>query len=197
MPYYSTKTEAGVALPKKVRERLFESPNLRDPKTFMDKARPTTSELTQLRPSLSKESESHPTIEHSLIMSLISFTGSMLLHVIVVWLHHHYKHHHRTNLFWCGLFCPKMFKAMRRNSCSKAAPAYSDALSPMNVPAPDYSAKVRAPTRMPSMATLHETLTSVLCTYEAVISSATPAANAPSPSTLPKSNSTPNMQHAS
>ena len=39
MPYYSTKTEAGVALLKEVRERLLEGPKVRDPKkTFRHSA---------------------------------------------------------------------------------------------------------------------------------------------------------------
>ena len=73
MPYYSTKTEAGVALLKEVRERLLEGPKMRDPKKLLDIARPITSKVTQLRFSLSKEFESHLSIKHSLIMSLISF----------------------------------------------------------------------------------------------------------------------------
>ena len=107
MPYYSTKAEAGVALLKEVRERLLESPKMRDPKKLLDIARPITSKMTQLRPSLSKEFESHLSIKHSLIMSLISFAGSMLLHIIVVWLYHRYKHRHPNTPLWCGFFCPE------------------------------------------------------------------------------------------
>ena len=40
-------------------------------------------------------------------MSLISFAGSMLLHVIVVWIYHRYKHRNNATPLWCGLFCPK------------------------------------------------------------------------------------------
>ena len=75
--------------------------------------------------------------------SLISFTGSMLLHVIVVWLCHHYKHRHPNTSHWWGLFRPEKPQATSCNCCSEAAPAYSDALSLVPVLAPDYSVKVR------------------------------------------------------
>ena len=61
---------------------------MRDPKKRLEKARPITTKLTQLRPSLSREVDSHNSIRHSLVMSLISFAGSMLFHVIVVWIYH-------------------------------------------------------------------------------------------------------------
>ena len=40
-------------------------------------------------------------------MSLISFAGSMLLHVIVVWIYHRYKHRNNATPLWCRFFCPK------------------------------------------------------------------------------------------
>ena len=107
MPYYSTKAEAGIAMLKEVRETLLDSPKMRDPKKLSEIARPITTKMTQLRPSLSREFDSHLSIRHSLVMSLISFAGSMLLHVIVVWIYHRYKHRNNATPLWCGLFCPK------------------------------------------------------------------------------------------
>ena len=129
LPYYYTKTEAGVALLKEIRERLLGSHKMRDPKKLLDIARHVTSKMAQLRPSLSKEFETHLSIKHSLIVSLISFTGSMLLLVIFVWLYHRFKHRHPSTPIWCGLFCPRKSKATRRKNCSEAAPAYSDTLA--------------------------------------------------------------------
>ena len=63
--------------------------------------------MTQLRPSISKQFDSHLSIRHSLVMNLISFAGSMLLQVIVVWIYHRYKHRNNATPPWCGLFCPK------------------------------------------------------------------------------------------
>ena len=107
MPYYSTKAEAGIAMLKEVRETLLDSPKMRDPKKLLEIARPITTKMTQLRPSLSREFDSHLSIRHSLVMSLISFAGSMFLHVIVVWIYHRYKHRNNATQLWCGLFCPK------------------------------------------------------------------------------------------
>ena len=92
---------------KEVRETLLDSPKMRDPKKLLEIARSITKKLTQLRPSLSREFDSHLSIRHSLVMSLISIAGSMLLHVIVVWIYHRYKHRHNATPLWCGLFCPK------------------------------------------------------------------------------------------
>ena len=107
MPYYSTKAEAGIAMLKEVRETLLDSPKLRDPKNLLEIARPITTKMTQLRPTLSREFDSHLSIRHSLVMSLISFAGSMLLHVIFVWIYHRYKHCNNATPLWCGLFCLK------------------------------------------------------------------------------------------
>ena len=107
MPYYSTKAEAGIVMLKEVRETLLDSPKMRDPKKLLEIARPITAKMTQLRPSLSREFDSHLSIGHSLVMSLISFAGSMLLHVIVVWIYHRYKHRNNATPLRCGLLCPK------------------------------------------------------------------------------------------
>ena len=87
MPFYSTETEARVAMLKEIRETLLDSP-----KKLLDTARPITTTMTQLRPSLSRQFDSRLPLRHSLVMSLISFAGSMLLRVIVVWIYHRYKH---------------------------------------------------------------------------------------------------------
>ena len=63
--------------------------------------------MTQLRPSLSKDFDSHLSIRHSLVMSFLTFAGSMFLHVIVVWIYHRYKHRNNETPLWCGLFCQK------------------------------------------------------------------------------------------
>ena len=63
--------------------------------------------MTQLHPSLSREFDSHLSIRHSLVMSLISFAGSMLLHVIVVWIYHRYKPRNNETPLCCGLFFRK------------------------------------------------------------------------------------------
>ena len=101
MPYYSTKAKARIAMLKEVRELLLDSPKMRDPKKRLEIARPITTKMTQLHPSLSREFDSHLSIRHCLMMSLISFAGSMLLHVIVVWIYHRCKHRNNATPLWC------------------------------------------------------------------------------------------------
>ena len=66
MTHYSTKAEAGMAVLKEVRETLLDSPKMRDPKKFLEIARSITTKMTQLRPSFSREFDSHLSIRHSL-----------------------------------------------------------------------------------------------------------------------------------
>ena len=84
MPYFSRKSAAGIAMLKEVREHLIDSPKMRDPEKLLEIARPISSKMTQLRPSLSKEFDSHLSIKISLLMSLISFVGSVVLHMLFV-----------------------------------------------------------------------------------------------------------------
>ena len=107
MPYFSTKSAAGIAMLKEVREHLIDSPKMRNPEKLLEIARPISSKMTQLRPSLSKEFGSHLSDKNSLLMSLISFLGSMVLNMLFVCIYHRYKHKHRETTLWCGLFDPK------------------------------------------------------------------------------------------
>ena len=107
MPYYSTKAEAGVAMLKKVRETLLDSPKKRDQIKLLGIAHSITTKIAQLRPSLSRDVDSHLSIRYSPAMSLISFAGSMLLHVVVLSIYHRYNHRNNATPVWCGLFCQK------------------------------------------------------------------------------------------
>ena len=107
MPYCSTKAEAGIAMLKVVQETLLDSPKMRDPKDFLEIAPPIAKKVTQLRPSLLREFDSHLSTRHSLVMSLISFAGSRVLHITVVWIYHRYKYRNKATPLWCVLFCPK------------------------------------------------------------------------------------------
>ena len=106
-PYFSTKSAAGIAMLKEVREHLIDSPKTRDPEKLLEIARPISSKRTRLRPSLSKEFDSHLSIKNSLLLSLISFFASMVFHMLFVCIYQRYKHKHRETHLWCGLFCPK------------------------------------------------------------------------------------------
>ena len=91
MPYCYTKTVAQVALFKEIRERLFESLKTRDPKKTLGYRTYITSKIPQLKPSLSREFESHLSIKQSLTEFFLSLFDFRLLNLIVVWLYHHYR----------------------------------------------------------------------------------------------------------
>ena len=92
---------------KEVREQLIDSPKGRDPEKVLEKARPISSKKTQLRLSLSKEFDSRLSFKKSLLISLISFLGSKVLHMLFACIYHRYKHKHRETPLWCGLFCTR------------------------------------------------------------------------------------------
>ena len=96
MPYFWSKSAAGIALPEEFRENLLESPKMRDPDELLEIARPISLKLTQLLPSLSKEFDSYLSVKNSLSMSLISFLGSMVLRLLFVCIYHRYKHSSRN-----------------------------------------------------------------------------------------------------
>ena len=129
-------------------------------------------------------------------MDLISVTGFLLLHIIVVWLYHRYKHHHLTNPFWFGLFCPQKTKATRLNRCSRASLAYSDVLGPVHVPAPDYSAKIQKLSPAQSKQSLRAIYNSHLASGMEVTSTAPPVDNVKNTGKLSTYNSTTNVQQA-
>ena len=112
---------------------------MRDPKKTLEIARPITTKMTQLRPSFTKEFESHLSIKHSLLMRLISFVGSMVLHVIVVWIYHRFKHRNPSTPLWCGLFCPK-----RSQGAIDPAPEYESQMTALDSAHHDYAQKVRS-----------------------------------------------------
>ena len=95
MPYFSTKSAAGSAMLKEVREILLDSPKMGDPDQILEIARPISLKISHRRPSLSKVFDSHWSIKNSLLMSLISLLGSMVLHMLFVCIYHRYKHKHR------------------------------------------------------------------------------------------------------
>ena len=58
---------AGVAMLKEIRKTLLDSPKTRDQCKLSEFARPTPIKMAQLRPSFSKEFESHLSIKHSFL----------------------------------------------------------------------------------------------------------------------------------
>ena len=158
--------KVNVQFPDPLKQLWSELPEIGDMPYYSTKTEVITSRMTQLRPSLSKEFESHLSIKHSLLMSLISFIGSMILHVIVVCFYHRYKHRHPTILLWCGLFCPKIpqRKAPRRASAPDDVDQYR--LGPVSAPAQDHSEKVRNLSRKSSTSPLKDAMFDAIVDYQ-------------------------------
>ena len=107
MPYFSEKAAARIAMLKEVRENLPDSPKMGDPDQVLEIARPISLNMSQLRPSHSKEFDFQLSIKKFFFMSLIPFLGSRVLHMLFVCIYHRYKHKHCETTLWCGLFRPK------------------------------------------------------------------------------------------
>ena len=122
-------------------------------------------------------------------MSLISFFGSGLLHVIVVRLYHCYIHRHPTTPLRRGLFCPRAPEPTRTISCSEGAPASSAELSPIHIQVPDYSTKSRNLTPTQSQKSLRAKFNIILASYQEINSTAPPVEALQNPGNLSRSTS--------
>ena len=150
--------------------------------------------MKKLRLSLFKKFDFLFPIKHSFIMSLISFTGSMLFYVNIVWLYLHYDHRQPSIPLWCGLFCPKKLKATRRKSCLEAALENSNAMSPVHTPAPDYSTKFQTLSPAQSEQNFPVISNPNLAPYREVTPTAPPIEIVHNHGNLSQDNSSPNVQ---
>ena len=88
MPYYESRTEAGIELFKEVEKKLLKIPNLQNQKQIKKRAKPLALNLRKLRPSLARVFDDRLTLKNSLLMSTISFIGSMFLHALFMQIYH-------------------------------------------------------------------------------------------------------------
>ena len=91
MPYYDTKTEAGIELFKEVKKKLLEIPNVQNQEQMRKIAKTLALNMRNFRPSLARVFDDRMTLKNSLIMSIISFIGSMVLHALFMWIYHKCK----------------------------------------------------------------------------------------------------------
>ena len=91
MPYYDTKTEAGIELFKEVEKKLLQIPKVQNQEETRKIAKPLALNMRKLRPSLARVFDDRLTLKNSLIMSIISFIGSMVLHALFMWIYHKCK----------------------------------------------------------------------------------------------------------
>ena len=93
---------------------------MQGPEKFLEIARPINSKMTQLRPSPSKEFDSLLSIKSSVLMSLISFLGSMVLHVLFVCIYHRYKLNVAKHLYAAVYFVLKFLLSLDEMKKSNA-----------------------------------------------------------------------------
>ena len=91
MPYFPTKSAAGVQMLTEIRQKLLTSPKLESTDKLMEVARPITSKMRSLRPTLQDELSSCSTWKTSIGMSIVSFFASMIHHLIFMFFYHKCK----------------------------------------------------------------------------------------------------------
>ena len=91
MPYFPTKSTAGVQRLTEIRQKLLTSSKLEPTDKLIEIARSITSEMRPLRPTLQDELNSYSTWKTSIGLSIVSFLGSMILHSIFMFLYYKNK----------------------------------------------------------------------------------------------------------
>ena len=85
LPHFPTATAAGVELLREVQAQLVYNKKTADLETIVEIARPLADTMRQLKPSFTRELATGTTIQMTLVTSITSFVGSMILHVLFVW----------------------------------------------------------------------------------------------------------------
>ena len=97
--YFDTKTYAGIQLFKEVREQLQDSTSIQH--VYQLKNSPMLAvNMKRLRPFLARVFDDRLTLTNALIISVVSFSGSMLLHALYVDLPQMQKGYNRTHFLF-------------------------------------------------------------------------------------------------
>ena len=88
LPYFTSKTDASVHLLRNMRSKLQKLPHVDDSAMLKEIAEPMAYDMQLLKPSLVKELDSYLPLKMSLIISVCSFLGSMVLHLLCMYLYH-------------------------------------------------------------------------------------------------------------
>ena len=87
LPYYESKTDAGVKLLREVKAKLIDSPHLTKVDQFIDIAKPIAHDMQLLKPSLVDKMEQYVQLRLSLTLTVIVFLGNLLMHVLMYLYH--------------------------------------------------------------------------------------------------------------
>ena len=91
MPYFESRTTAGVELLRKVRAELIRSPKIKSSDDLVQIARPITADMRTLKPTLVSEFKEYVPLKWSLSLTVIVFIGNIILYILFLYLYHRFK----------------------------------------------------------------------------------------------------------
>ena len=91
MPYFESRTTAGVEVLRKVRAELIRSPKIKSSDDLVQIARPITADMRTLKPTLVSEFKEYVPLKLSLSLTVIVFIGNIILHILFFYLYHRFK----------------------------------------------------------------------------------------------------------
>ena len=90
LPYYESKTDAGVKLLREVKAKLIDSPHLTKVDQLNEIAKPIAHNMRLLKPSLVDKMEQYVPLRLSLTLTAIVFLGNLVLHALIMYLYHRF-----------------------------------------------------------------------------------------------------------
>ena len=90
LPYYESKTDAGVKLLREVKAKLIDSPHLTKVDQLNEIAKPIAHNMRLLKPSLVDKMEQYVPLRLSLTLTAIVFSGNLVLHALIMYLYHRF-----------------------------------------------------------------------------------------------------------
>ena len=90
MPYFNSKSLAGVELLRHVRETLGKAPKTQDMNQIVNIAKPIAKRMTLIKPRFEKELNSIVPWKTSLAILIFSFIGSMTSHFLFLYIYHRF-----------------------------------------------------------------------------------------------------------
>ena len=90
LPYYESKTDAGVKLLREVKAKLIDSPHLTKVDQLNEIAKPIAHNMRLLKPSLLDKMEQYVPLRLSLTLTAIVFLGNLVLHALIMYLYHRF-----------------------------------------------------------------------------------------------------------
>ena len=91
LPFFTSKTEAGVTLLKAVRKKLISSPIVLEVNQLVELARPFAQDMKLLKPSLTREFNQYVPFKLSFTLTVIVFIVSTVLHLVFMYVYHRFN----------------------------------------------------------------------------------------------------------